>query len=404
LPTVLAYVTIPDSFTASIAINATQESTMTELLANLDAELEKFVTQVVAPAAVQVDAAAQFPRDTIRAFQSSGLSGLISAREHGGAGGGVRDASKVVERIGRVCGSTAMIVTMHYSAVQVIESFGSVATRQAVAQGKLLTTLAFSEAGSRSHFWAPTSTAEKQGDAVVLNARKSWVTSANKADVYVWSSKPLAAEGFSSIWLVDRGTTGIQTGAAFEGMGLKGNDSVPVTANNAKITADRLLGEDGKGADVMLGVVLPIFSLLNASASVGIMAGAIERTIAHMSATRFEHLDSAIKNLPTARAFLARMQIKKDAVHALLNDSIGALEKPSDITMLRVLEIKAAAGEAATEVTDLAMRVCGGAAFRKEGGVERYFRDARAATVMAPTTDQLYDFIGRALCGMDLFA
>jgi alkylation response protein AidB-like acyl-CoA dehydrogenase len=80
------------------------------------------------------------------------------------------------------------------------------------------------------------------------------------------------------------------------------------------------------------------------------------------------------------------------------------LEKPSDITMLRVLEIKAAAGETATEVTDLAMRICGGAAFRKEEGVERYFRDARAATVMAPTTDQLYDFIGRALCGMDLFA
>ena len=47
--------------------------------------------------------------------------------------------------------------------------------------------------------------------------------------------------------------------------------------------------------------------------------------------------------------------------------------------MLRVLECKAAAGEAAAEVTDLAMRVCGGAAFRKDVGVERLFRDARAA-------------------------
>ena len=36
--------------------------------------------------------------------------------------------------------------------------------------------------------------------------------------------------------------------------------------------------------------------------------------------------------------------------------------------------------------------------------VERAFRDARAATVMAPTTDMLYDFIGRVLCGIDLFA
>jgi alkylation response protein AidB-like acyl-CoA dehydrogenase len=41
--------------------------------------------------------------------------------------------------------------------------------------------------------------------------------------------------------------------------------------------------------------------------------------------------------------------------------------------------------------------------FRKEVGVERHFRDARAATVMAPTTDALYDFIGKALCGIPLF-
>jgi alkylation response protein AidB-like acyl-CoA dehydrogenase len=54
-------------------------------------------------------------------------------------------------------------------------------------------------------------------------------------------------------------------------------------------------------------------------------------------------------------------------------------------------------------VTDLAMRVCGGAAFRKEVGVERYFRDARAATIMAPTTDVLYDFMGKAACGLPCF-
>jgi alkylation response protein AidB-like acyl-CoA dehydrogenase len=71
--------------------------------------------------------------------------------------------------------------------------------------------------------------------------------------------------------------------------------------------------------------------------------------------------------------------------------------------MLRVLQVKAAAGDASTEVTDLAMRVCGGAAFRKEVGVERNFRDARAAVVMAPTSDALYDFIGKALCGLPLF-
>jgi len=69
---------------------------------------------------------------------------------------------------------------------------------------------------------------------------------------------------------------------------------------------------------------------------------------------------------------------------------------------LRVLEVKAAAGEAASHVTDEAMRLCGGAAFRKELGVERRFRNSLAARVMAPTTDALLDFVGRALCGLPL--
>jgi alkylation response protein AidB-like acyl-CoA dehydrogenase len=97
------------------------------------------------------------------------------------------------------------------------------------------------------------------------------------------------------------------------------------------------------------------------------------------------------------------MRIKTDMCRALVGDALTALETGREDAMLRVLEVKAAAGEASTEVTELAMRVCGGAAFRKEVGVERHFRDARAATVMAPTTDALYDFIGKAVCGLPLF-
>ena len=76
---------------------------------------------------------------------------------------------------------------------------------------------------------------------------------------------------------------------------------------------------------------------------------------------------------------------------------------PAPTTQLLVLEAKAAATEAAVTVTDLAMRACGGAAFGGAHGLERLFRDARAPIVMAPTSDQAYDFIGRALCGMEVF-
>ena len=68
-----------------------------------------------------------------------------------------------------------------------------------------------------------------------------------------------------------------------------------------------------------------------------------------------------------------------------------------------LLEVKAAAGEAALQVTDLAMRTGGGASFGRRLTVERNFRDARACSVMAPTTDVLYDLIARLLLEMPLF-
>jgi alkylation response protein AidB-like acyl-CoA dehydrogenase len=238
---------------------------------------------------------------------------------------------------------------------------------------------------------------------VRLDARKSWVTSAGQADSYVWSSRPMAAEGPSTIWLVPASSEGLRIPAPFNGLGLRGNNSSPVTAEGVEIPQALMLGPDGGGFDIMMGVVLPYFQLMNAAGSLGTMESATAKTAAHASGTGFEHTGSSLADLPTIRAYIARMRIKTDMVRGLLLDTLDALESGRPDTMLRVLEIKAAAGETATEVTDLAMRVCGGAAFRKEVGVERNFRDARAATVMAPTTDVLYDFIGNAVSGLPLF-
>ena len=292
---------------------------------------------------------------------------------------------------------------MYYAATAVIEAYGPRAIREAIASGTHVSTLAFSEAGSRSHFWTPISTATLEGDQVRLDARKSWITGAGQANSYVWSSGPLLAEGMSTIWLVLASALGLRITAPFNGLGLRGNNSSTVTAEGVIVSKEAMLGEDGKGFDIMMGVVLPYFQVMNAALSVGTMESATTKAANHVGAVKLEHLGQSLADFPTVRAYIARMRVKTDMVRALLLDTINALKTGREDTVLRVLEIKAAAGEAATEVTDLAMRVCGGAAFRKEVGVERHFRDARAATVMAPTTDALYDFIGKAACDMPLF-
>jgi alkylation response protein AidB-like acyl-CoA dehydrogenase len=371
--------------------------------AYLDA-LGPIVDKIVGPQAGEIDREGRYPSDAMAALGDAGLLGLVSAKQVGGMGEGHRAATLVIEELARHCGSTAMVLLMHYAATGVIEAFGAEKVRTKIAAGHYVTTLAFSEAGSRSMFWLPTSTATAAGEGLVrLDARKSWVTSASHADGYVWSSKPLDAEGMSTIWLVPADADGLTVGPPFDGLGLRGNDSRPIAAEGVVVSEDARLGPDGGGFDIMLGLVLPYFQVMSGGFSVGTADAATLAAAAHAGQTKFEHLDQSLAENLVVRSNVARMRVQTDQVWTLLLDALDALEVERQDAILRVLEIKAAASEMATAVTGLGMRVCGGAAFRKEVGVERNFRDAQAATVMAPTTDTLYDFLGRVLCGLPLF-
>lgn len=360
--------------------------------------LEPIVRDIIAPAAAETDREARFPRQALDALGAAGLLGLVSSKEVGGQGLGLAEAAQVVQRIAQDCPATAMVLTMHYAGTVLIEKYGPPQVRQAIAAGRHITTLAWSEMGTRSHFWAPVGTARREGDQVVLDGFKSMVTSAVEADSYVWSSRPTQGDGASSIWLVDAKAAGLTRTAVFDGLGLRGNASAPVKGEGVRIPATALLGEDGQGGDLMNNDELPVFATLIASSSIGLMDGALARATAHLVKNRFAESDTRLSELPTIRAYLARAQIRADQARTLRDDTLAAMAAVRPDTMLRVLEVKASAAEAALEVTDTAMRICGGAAFRKDVGIERLFRDARAASVMAPTSDVLYDFIGSALC------
>jgi alkylation response protein AidB-like acyl-CoA dehydrogenase len=365
--------------------------------------LGRIVEEIVAPDAGEVDRSAVYPRKAIEALASAGLLGLTVPAEYGGGGHGLTAATDVVRQLSTACGSTAMVVTMHYSAVAALAATGRADVLTEIAAGRHLSTLAFSEVGSRSHFWVPVSTALADGDNVRLDARKSWVTSASEADSYVWSSRPLAAAGPMSLWLVPAGTRGLSIGPEFDGLGLRGNDSRPITADGVRVSGKARLGDDGAGLDIALTAILPWFLLLNASASIGLMQAVTQETVDHLVRTRLEHLGQSLARQPESRAAVARMRIETDRTKALVDATLTALEQGRDDAQLLVLEVKAAADESAADIADLAMKTSGGAAFRKDLGIERRFRDSRAARVMAPTTSALLDFVGRALTGLPLF-
>jgi alkylation response protein AidB-like acyl-CoA dehydrogenase len=372
----------------------------------------EIASHVLAPSAGPNDKAAQFSTNAIEALGESGLLGLLLPIDFGGAGLGPRTFATVMATLAETDASVAMVYLMHILGTATIMAARPSAAQalapilQEIGAGRHLSTLAFSEAGSRSHFWAPISRAQRNGSGVRISAKKSWVTSAGHAHSYVVSA--LAPEGAgptdSTLYLLAAETPGLSVAGPWDGLGLRANASAPITLDDCQVTSDFQLTEDGGGFPAMLNVVLPLFCLGAAAVALGLCRAAVAGTVSHLKSAKFEHLGQSLgESLPTLRAQLATMQIDTDGLSARIDDLVEHLEKPRETTMLRVLESKAAAGDVAISVTSAAMRTCGGAAFSKHLGIERLFRDAHAGAVMAPTGDVLREFIGKSLLGIPLF-
>jgi alkylation response protein AidB-like acyl-CoA dehydrogenase len=368
----------------------------------------KQVVAVAAKDAEKVDVDGAFPVAAVDALRGSGLLGLILPQEIGGLGAGPLEFTEVIRELAAACGSTAMVYLMHSAAAVTVAAApppGMPELLSAMASGESLATLAFSERGSRSHFWAPVSMAalSDHGNAVKLRADKSWVTSAGYADMYVVSAGSASGvAGEVDLYAVPSSAGGLSVVAPFAGMGLRGNASSPMTIDATIPIASRL-GDQAAGFGLMMQTVLPWFNLGNAAVSLGLAGAAYAATIAHAGSARLEHLGQSLSALPTIRAQIARMGTALAAQRAYLNHAAASVSAPDDETLTHVLGVKASANDAALAITESAMRVCGGAAFSKHLPIERAFRDARAGAVMAPTADVLYDFYGKAVTGLPLF-
>src|SRR6202521_121967 len=196
---------------------------------------KEIADRVLAPAARQNDKEGRFSTEAVDALGRAGLLGLLLPTELGGAGLGPRTFATVTATLAEADASVAMVYLMHVRAAATIAAArpdAAVAqTLSEIAAGRHLSTLAFSETGSRSHFWTPVSRARRNGRGVRITAKKSWVTSAGHAQSYVVSS--LAPEGAgptdSTLYLVPADARGLSVAGPWDGLGLRANASAPMT-------------------------------------------------------------------------------------------------------------------------------------------------------------------------------
>jgi alkylation response protein AidB-like acyl-CoA dehydrogenase len=374
------------------------------------AENEKISRETLRASADQIDQARRFPRENLEVLGKSGVLGLLIPTQYGGAGAGIAEMSEVLDIQAQNCASTAMVTLMHYCATVVIAAKGGDELKQqllpAFASGKHISTLAFSEAGSGGHFYMPVSEVRQNGGRKTLSATKSFVTSAGEADSYVVSARKAgaAAPTETNLYVIAKNAQGFSTQGRFEGLGLTGNASAPMSLEEVAIDDATRLGEEGTGFQTMLEVVLPYFQIGVASVSVGIAKTARQAILGRMGARKYEHADgTALASIPRVQYVVAEITLAVNSGHAFLRETVQKVLGADPAAMLDVLGVKVVAADACLAAVSRAMTLGGGWAFGKRGGLERIFRDAQAAAVMAPSSDVLKDFIGKASLGLPLF-
>jgi alkylation response protein AidB-like acyl-CoA dehydrogenase len=378
----------------------------------LDALREKaeFVVEYdIAPLAETVDRDCLWPEHSMRALATAGFLGLQVPTALGGHGQGLLALTAIAEVIGRACPSSALCFGMHCVGTAVMSAKATPYQQEhylrPIAEGRHITTLALSESGTGSHFYLPETSLRSEGRHFIVNGTKRFVTNGGYADSYVVSTTIGDSEGSAgdfSCLVVDKNTQGMTWLEQWQGFGMRGNSARGLEFKNAAVVKENLLGEQGDQVWYVFEVVAPYFLMAMAGTYLGIAQAALDAAGTHLRSRQYAHSGTSLRDVDILQSRYADMWIAVEKTRRLIYEAAhrGDLGHPDALAF--ILACKADAGDTAVYLTNEAMTMCGGSAYRENSRIAQLLRDARASHVMSPTTDMLKVWTGRTLLGLPL--
>jgi alkylation response protein AidB-like acyl-CoA dehydrogenase len=238
-----------------------------------------------------------------------------------------------------------------------------------------------------------------------LNGHKTLSTNSGHTHSYVVSTlaaDPEAPANMFSCVVVEAGAEGIRLGPEFDGLGMRGNSSRDLIFENVVLPPHSLLGEEGDQIWYIFHIVAPYFLVAMAGTYLGIAGRAVQIAREHLAGRVYTHSGRSLGQEPVLQHRLGCLWAEVERVRHFTYWAAEEAERGGPQALPALCSAKAEVGDCAVRVTNEALTLCGGREYRNGGMLSRLMRDARAAHVMAPTTDILRTWTGKALLDLPL--
>jgi butyryl-CoA dehydrogenase len=340
-----------------------------------------FIDRDVKPAVRDVEHANEYPEAWIEQMKRIGIFGLAVPEEYGGSPVSTPCYVAVTQELARGWMSLAGAMGGHTVVAKLLALFGTEEQKQAylpkLATGELRATMALTEPGGGSDLQSMTTIARRDGDDLVINGAKTWISNARRSGLVALLCKtdPDASPRHTgiSVVLVDNPHDGLTVSRDLPKLGYKGVEACELSFDDCRVPASAILGgEPGKGfAQMMKG--LETGRIQVASRALGVATAALEDALAY--AQQRESFGKPIWKHQSVGNYLADMATKLTAARQLTRYAAEKYDSGERADMEAGMA-KLFASEVAMEIALNAMRIHGGYGYSTEYDVERYFRDA----------------------------
>lgn len=354
------------------------------------ATCKAFVDREIRPLVGEAEATKTFPTDLMKRMGAAGLLGLVTPEEFGGSGEDSLAVAILSEELARASGGIAVTALVSaYMAGPHLARRGTAAQKErwvgAVCDGEAIAAIAVTEPQAGSDVAGMTSTARRTDNGWVLNGRKMFITNAGLADVIIVGARTSTDRHSGvTLFLVEKGTPGLSFGNPLSKMGWHSSDTREVLLDDVQVTADAVLGTEGRGfQQIMEGFQLERIAL--AGMGLGHAAECIDLAKAYTRDR--EAFGAPLTNLQTIRHKLATMEIELEAARLITYQSAVRLDAGHPEAMKTVAQAKYLAAIAANRIVDDAVQLFGGAGFVEETPVAMHYRDARILRIGGGTDE-----------------